>query len=218
MNEALHSIRESGTTLLQLVNDVLDLAKLDSGKMTLHPKPVLLTQLTDNVFASFRLVAAEKGIELVNRTADVPEVLLDEHRVRQILFNLIGNAVKFTDRGSITVAASYADTNLEFSVSDTGCGIPTDMLTHILDPFVQVDDPSHTSDRAGGSGLGLSICRSLIEAMGGELLVESEIGKGSTFKAHIPGVAVSEEKPQTAASSKTFAEPKKTPGKCACRR
>ena len=211
MDEALQSIRESGTTLLQLVNDVLDLAKLDSGKMTLHPEPVQLSHLTDNVFASFRLVAAEKGVELVNRTADVPEVLLDEHRLRQILFNLIGNAVKFTDRGSITVAASYADTSLEFSVSDTGCGIPADMLKSILDPFVQVHDPSHAADRATGTGLGLSICRSLVEAMGGELTVESEIGKGSTFRARIPGIALSEEKTKTDDARKTFAEPKKHP-------
>jgi signal transduction histidine kinase len=211
MDEALESIRESGTTLLELVNDVLDLAKLDSGKMSLHPEPVLLTRLTDNVFASFRLTAAEKGVELVNRTADVPEVLLDEHRVRQILFNLIGNAVKFTERGSITVAASYADANLEFSVSDTGCGIPSDMLKSILDPFVQVHDPSHAPDRAVGTGLGLSICRSLVEAMGGELSVESELGKGSTFKARIPGIAVSEEKTKTAAAPKRFAETKKHP-------
>ncbi len=211
MDEALHSIRESGTTLLQLVNDVLDLAKLDSGKMTLHPGPVRLSQLTDNVFASFRLAAAEKGIELVNRTADVPEVLLDEHRIRQVLFNLIGNAVKFTDRGSITVAASYADTILEFSVSDTGCGIPSDMLKSILDPFVQVHDPSHAPDRATGSGLGLSICRSLIEAMGGELAVESEVGKGSTFKARIPGITISEEKTNTTAAPKSFDVPKKHP-------
>ena len=211
MDEALTSIRESGTTLLQLVNDVLDLAKLDSGKMTLHPEPVLLSRLTDNVFASFRLAAAGKGVELVNRTADVPEILLDEHRVRQILFNLIGNAVKFTERGSITVAASYADTNLEFSVSDTGCGIPADMLAHILDPFVQVHDPSHAPDRATGTGLGLSICRSLIEAMGGELTIESELGKGSTFRARIPGIAVPGEKMKTAAAPKSFAAPKKHP-------
>ncbi len=211
MDEALESIRESGTTLLELVNDVLDLAKLDSGKMTLHPEPVLLSRLADNVFASFRLVAAGKGVELVNRTADVPELLLDEHRVRQILFNLIGNAVKFTERGSITVAASYTDTNLEFSVSDTGCGIPADMLAHILDPFVQVHDPSHAPDRATGTGLGLSICRSLIEAMGGELSIKSELGKGSTFKAHIPGVKVSGEKTKTAAVPKPFAAPKRHP-------
>ena len=192
-DEALNSIRASGTTLLQLVNDVLDLAKMDAGKLTLHPMPVLLSRLTDDVFASFRMAAAEKGIELVNSTADVPTVLLDAHRFRQVLFNLVGNAVKFTARGSVTVAAAYAGTTLEVSVLDTGCGIPHDMLSHVLDPFVQVDDPSHMADRTRGTGLGLSICRRLAEIMGGKIAVDSEPGKGSTFRVSIPDVATSKE-------------------------
>ena len=191
-DEALNSIRACGTTLLQLVNDVLDLAKMDTGKMELVPEPVRLDHLTDDVFASFRMAAAGKGVDLVNRTAGVPAVLLDAHRFRQILFNLVGNAVKFTDSGSITVAASYVGNDLEVSVSDTGCGIPSNMLTHILDPFVQVQDPSHSAYRAMGSGLGLSICRRLVELMGGELAVESEPGKGTKLTARIPGVATTE--------------------------
>ncbi len=196
-DEALDSISASGTTLLQLVNDVLDLAKLDSGKMTLHLEPVNLAQLTDNVFASFRLTAKEKELELVNRAADVPTVMLDEHRFRQILFNLVGNAVKFTEHGSVIVAASYADTNLEVSVSDTGCGIPSDTLTRILEPFVQVRDPSHSADRSSGTGLGLPICNRLTETMGGKLIVGSELGKGSKFRVCIPGVATNEAKAVT---------------------
>ncbi len=193
-DEALKSIRASGTTLLQLVNDVLDLAKMESGNMTLQPEPVCLFQLTDEVFASFRLTADGKGIELVNRTAKVPTVMLDEHRFRQILFNLVGNAVKFTAQGSVTVAASYSGTTLEVSVSDTGCGIAPDMMTRILDPFVQVQNPSHSADRAMGTGLGLSICKSLVEVMGGELVVESELGNGSTFRIRISGVVTEDEK------------------------
>ena len=207
---ALDSIRASGTTLLQLVNDVLDLAKMDSGKMTLHPEPVSLARLTDEVFASFRLAAAEKEIELVNRTSEVPTVLLDEHRFRQILYNLVGNAVKFTDRGSVTVAATYAEGQLEVAVGDTGCGIPAKMLAKIMDPFVQVRDPSHSADREGGSGLGLSICRRLVEVMGGKLIVESELGMGSTFRARIPGVAAVEDRTGSAASRP--AAPAKLPG------
>ena len=209
--EALKSIRASGTTLLQLVNDVLDLAKMDSGKMTLLPESVHLSQLTDEVFASFRMVADGKGIELVNRTEKVPAVMLDEHRFRQILFNLVGNAVKFTNKGSITVAASYAGTNLEVSVSDTGCGITPDMLKSILDPFVQVQDPSHTADRTAGTGLGLSICKSMVEVMGGELTVESELGRGSTFRIRIPGVAESANKTTPTAESGPTAAAKKLP-------
>ena len=187
-DEALESIHASGTTLLQLVNDVLDLAKMDAGKMTLHPGPLKLSRLIGEVFSSFRLSAAEKGIALVDRTADVPTVLLDGHRFRQILFNLVGNAVKFTERGSVTVSASCSGADLEVSVSDTGCGIAPDMLTRVLDPFVQVEDPSHAADRVGGTGLGLSICRSLASAMGGELFVESELGKGSKFRVCLSGV------------------------------
>ena len=209
--EALNAIRASGTTLLQLVNDVLDLAKMDSGKMTLVPEPVLLERLTDDVFASFRLAAAEKGIELVNRTGEVPPVLLDEHRFRQIFFNLVGNAAKFTAKGSVTVSASYADGNLEVAVSDTGCGIPEDMLAKVLDPFVQVQDPSHSAERKRGTGLGLSICKRLVELMGGRLVVESELGKGSTFRACIPGVAVSPQEVKPAAETQSAVDPEKLP-------
>ena len=193
-DEALDAIRASGTTLLELVNDVLYLAKIDAGKMTLHPGPLRLSHLTEEVFASLRMVAGDKGIELVDRTGGLPTLILDEHRFRQLLINLVGNAVKFTSKGSVTVAATYKDGTLTVSVADTGCGIPTDMLTKIFDPFVQVQDPSHPADRAGGTGLGLSICRRLVETMGGELVVESELGKGSTFLARIPGVEQSEEK------------------------
>ncbi len=191
--EALDAIRASGTTLLQLVNDVLDLSKMDAGKLVLRPEPVRLSRLADEVFASFRMAADGKGLALVNRTAEVPAVLLDGHRVRQILFNLVGNAVKFTERGSVAVSASLGGEGLEVAVADTGCGIPRDMLEHVLDPFVQVQDPSHAADRAKGSGLGLAICRSMVKAMGGTLEVESEQGRGSVFRIRIPGVAVASE-------------------------
>ena len=191
------------------MNDVLDLAKMDAGELALQPEPVHLSQLTDEVFSSFRMAAAEKGLELVNRTGGVPMVLLDGHRFRQILFNLVGNAVKFTERGSVTVTASSVGTGIVVSVSDTGCGIAPDLLTRIFDPFVQAQDPSHSADRAGGTGLGLSICRRLVEAMGGELEVESELGKGTTFRARLPGVAAVGEKP--AAEPKQEVVPKELP-------
>ena len=186
--EALESIRASGTTLLQLVNDVLDLAKIDSKKMKLLPEPMELGKLTDEVLATFRLDAASKKIALVNSTKSVPPVMLDTHRLRQILFNLIGNAVKFTRRGSVAISASYQDGKLEISVADTGCGIEADMLKNILDPFVQANDATHSAYNDVGTGLGLSICRRLADMMGGELSVESEPWKGSTFTIRIPDV------------------------------
>ena len=209
--EALESIRASGTTLLQLVNDVLDLAKMDAGKMALRLVPVQLDSLTGEVFASFRLAASKKGIELVNRMGGVPALMLDSHRFRQILFNLVGNAVKFTERGSVTVAASYVGTDLEVSISDTGCGIASDMLTRILDPFVQAQDPNHSAYNEIGTGLGLSICRRLVEMMGGEIVVESELGKGSTFRIRIPGVAIHEEVSKPVAAPNPDAVEKKLP-------
>ena len=210
-DEAIKAIHASGTTLLQLVNDVLDLAKMDSGKMTLHPAPMRLSSLVEEVFASFRMTASGKGIELANRTAGLPALMLDEHRFRQILFNLVGNAVKFTERGSIAVTASFADSKLEVAVSDTGCGIAPDMLKRVLDPFVQVQDPRHAADRAGGTGLGLSICRSLAEAMGGRLDVESELGRGSTFTARIPGVEACSEEAAATAERRPDGAPAKLP-------
>ena len=211
--EAFEAIRSSGTTLLQLVNDVLDLAKMDAGKIVLQPQPLLLSQLTQDVFATFRLAASGKGIKLVDGTAGVPPVLVDGHRFRQILFNLVGNVVKFTEKGSVTVSASYADGNLEVSVSDTGVGIPSDMLSRVLDPFVQVNDPSHASDRAGGTGLGLSICRRLAEVMGGDLVVESELGKGSTFCVRIPGVPSADGSAVPSVAAEQTIAPDRVPGR-----
>ena len=210
-DNALESIRTSGTTLLQLVNDVLDLAKMDSGEMVLQPEGVNLSQLTDEVFSSFWMAAKDKGIELVNKTEGVPAVMLDGHRFRQVLFNLIGNAVKFTERGSVTVSASYSGSNLEFSVSDTGCGIASELLPRIFDPFVQAQDPSHSAYKAGGTGLGLSICRRIVEAMGGELVVESELGSGSAFRGCIPGVAAAGDGAKPSVESAPAMVPEKLP-------
>ena len=208
-DEALKAIRTSGATLLQLVNDVLDLAKLDSGELVLRPRPVRLAALVDEVLASFRMTAAKKGLALENLTASVPTVTLDEHRLRQILFNLVGNAVRFTEGGKVAVAASLADTGLELFVSDTGCGIPPDLVEHVFDPFVTTQDPSHSADRACGTGLGLSICRRLAEAMGGTLDVTSAVGRGSTFRLRLPDAVAAEPPPE--GEPRPAAAPKRLP-------
>jgi len=187
-DEALKSIHSSGTAVLQLVNNVLDLAKMDAGKMAFRLEPARLSRIADEVFSSFRAAAVGKGVGLVNRTSKVPVVFLDVHRFRQILFNLVGNAVKFTERGSVTVSASYDMETLEVSVSDTGCGIAPDRLASVLDPFAQAHEQGRAADFSAGTGLGLYICKCLVEAMGGRLAVESVLGKGSSFMIRIPNV------------------------------
>lgn len=206
--DALRTIHASGVTLMRLVNDVLDLAKMNAGKMSFNAEPVKLSRLTDDVFSSFHMVASDKGLALVNRIADMPALMLDGRRLHQIIFNLVANAVKFTDEGSVTVSALYDGANLELSVADTGCGIPPDALKRILDPFARVQDATHSSYKDIGTGLGLSICNRLVEAMGGRIVVDSEPGKGSVFKVCIPKVAVCKDEawlsveshPQSAAS------------------
>ena len=212
-DEALDSISANGTTLLQLVDDILDIAKMETGRMALHLQPIKLAKLTDDMFASFRLVADKKGLALVNKTLDVPVLLLDDHRFRQILFNLVSNAVKFTAQGSITVSASYSVSRLDVAVADTGCGIPQDMLARILEPFVQNNDATHSGYRIDSPGLGLSMCKRLVKIMGGELLVESEPGKGSVFTVRIPDVAPACEAPQTGDGPKTAADLKSLPSR-----
>ena len=212
-DEALDSICSNSTTLLRLLNAILDLAKMETGKTPLHLHPMKLAKLTDDVFASFRDAAEKKGISLVNRTLDVPVLLLDDSRFRQILFNLVDNAVRFTSHGSITVSATYSVSRLEVAVVDTGCGIPRDMLASILEPFVQVHDASHSDYRIDSPGLGLPICRRLVKIMGGELQVESELGKGSSFTVRIPDVAPACEATQSGDVPKTAADMKSLPSR-----
>ena len=187
--KALDSIRASGTTLLQLVNDVLDLAKTDAGKLALRPETVDLPKLAGDVLSSFGMDAGKKGISLVNAARGVPAAVLDGHRLRQILFNFVGNAVKFTEKGSVTVSSAVRGGDLVLSVADTGCGIRPGMIGRVFDPFFQIRDPSHSAYQDVGSGLGLPICKKLAEAMGGEISVGSEPGKGSTFTLRVPYVA-----------------------------
>ena len=212
-DEALDSICSSGATLLRLVNDILDLAKMETGKTPLHLRPMRLAKLTDDVFASFRDAADKKGISLVNKTLDVPALLLDDKRFRQILFNLVDNAVRFTSHGVITVSASYSVSRLDVSVVDTGCGIPQDMLASILEPFVQIHDASHSDYRIDSRGLGLPICSRLVKIMGGEFLVESELGKGSSFTVRIPYVVPACEAPNSGEGPKTAADLRSLPSR-----
>jgi signal transduction histidine kinase/ActR/RegA family two-component response regulator len=169
--------------LLALVNNNLDLARMDAGQLKLERTPHEARALIEDVVTTLRVMAHEKQLALEQEVADdVPAaLLLDAFRVRQVLINLLGNAIKFTARGKVTLAATWRDGELCCEVRDTGPGIPADSLERIFEPFQRA--PGVT---AAGTGLGLSITKKLVELMGGTLLARSEVGVGSTFEARIP--------------------------------
>ena len=181
---ALDAIITSGQTLLELINDVLDLSKLESGKMELHPVPTNIAELVRKVAASFKVATSRTSVPIRTEIGKMPFLKLDPQRIRQILFNLIGNAVKFTAKGSITVRAAYADGVFTLAVADTGCGISKENIGKLMSPYVQLQE----HDATMGTGLGLAICKQLSQQMKGTLEIESTEGKGSTFTLRIPNV------------------------------
>jgi signal transduction histidine kinase/CheY-like chemotaxis protein/ligand-binding sensor domain-containing protein len=190
VREDVATAKRSGELLLTLLNDVLDLSRLDADRMELQVAPFSLRQLMTSVADAFRHRAQLKGIRLV---VEYPEGIADcfagdEARVRQILYNLTGNAVKFTERGQVTISLSGkqcegANWEICFAVSDTGIGIAPDVLPRLFQPFTQVD--TSATRRFGGSGLGLAISQRLAVLMGGELTAEGEEGRGSTFRLRL---------------------------------
>ena len=182
--KALDAIVTSAQTLLELINDVLDLSKLESGKMELHPVPTDIASLVGKVTASFEVAASRTSVQLQAKVEKMPLLKLDPQRIRQILFNLIGNAVKFTAKGFITVRASYDNGTFILSVADTGRGISQENIGKLMSPYVQLQEHDSTK----GTGLGLAICKQLSKQMKGTLELESTLGRGSTFTLRIPNV------------------------------
>jgi signal transduction histidine kinase len=179
-------IRHSADALMAIINDILDFSKIEAGKLELDPQPFDLAQEVQQATEMFAHQARARGLAFsLAVPADVPSFLVgDSERLRQILLNLVGNAVKFTDRGEIAVAVRLeamqaGSARLRFSVRDTGVGIPAAKRHLLFSPFSQVDASS--TRRHGGTGLGLSICKRLVELMGGEIGVESTEGLGSEF-------------------------------------
>ena len=184
--EYLSAIKNSGDALIVLINDILDLAKVDAGKMTFEKIPFRLSASLSSMLHLFETKIMEKNLKLVKQyDAQIPEVLVgDPVRLHQVILNLVSNAVKFTSEGKITVGARLLvqdaeNAIVEFSVTDTGIGIKPDKIDHIFDDFQQAT--SGTSRLYGGTGLGLAIVKNLVEPQGGTLKVKSEVGEGSTF-------------------------------------
>ena len=198
--EFARTIYNAGSDLLALINDILDLSKVEAGKMDVHAAPVVLRDVCDYVDSTFRPLAEQQGLDLVVHLDDgLPtSVVTDEQRLHQVLKNLLSNALKFTERGSVELSVSRApstmlfasqtlneaDDVIAFSVTDTGIGVPADKLKLIFEAFQQADGT--TSRRYGGTGLGLSISREIARLLGGAIAVQSEAGQGSTFTLYVP--------------------------------
>lgn len=189
------TIKKSGQSLLMLINDILEFSKMESGKMLLDPQPCQIDELILDVANLLRAHAGDKGIELiVNVDSKIPaHMLLDGHRLKQILLNLAGNAVKFTSHGKVEISCElhqmlYEEVTLLFKVTDTGMGIPKDKMHLLFQSFTQVD--SSTSRKFGGTGLGLAISLQLVELMEGRIEASSIEGQGTTFSFTIKGHAI----------------------------
>ncbi|MEA2269621.1 MAG: hypothetical protein QOC64_2231, partial [Solirubrobacteraceae bacterium] len=199
--EFAETIHAAGNDLLALINDILDLSKVEAGKMDLHVGQLALADLCDGVERAFRPLAEDKGLEFsVERDASLPAAIVtDEQRLEQILRNLLSNAVKFTHDGLVTlrVGRGEGDT-LAFTVTDTGVGIPDDKLALIFEAFQQADGT--TSRKYGGTGLGLSISREIARLLGGEIRVRSTPGEGSTFTLLLPVALLAEARPEAGAA------------------
>jgi signal transduction histidine kinase/DNA-binding response OmpR family regulator len=180
----LDIIHQSGSHLLTLINDILDLSKVEARKMELHPETVHLTSFLESVVGIIFMRAREKGLEFKQEFQSLPSaVMIDEKRLRQVLLNLLGNAIKFTAQGAITlrvsqIVAQGTQVLLRFEVEDSGVGIAAEDLEKIFQPFEQTGG---IKARAEGTGLGLAISRQLVELMGGAIQVRSELGRGSLF-------------------------------------
>jgi len=187
----LGMIRESAKALETLVNDILDYSKMASGKLELSSTKFDLHNFVTNICDGYRLLAEEKGVSLVlDVEPGLPtSVKGDPGRLRQILVNLLSNAVKFTEKGSLfvsgrSVKTSFGEVLVEFSVRDTGIGIPEESVARIFEPYEQAED--RTFHQYGGTGLGLSIVKWIVEQMGGSITVSSRLGEGSSFTFRVP--------------------------------
>jgi signal transduction histidine kinase/CheY-like chemotaxis protein/HPt (histidine-containing phosphotransfer) domain-containing protein len=202
--KTVEAIRDSGDSLLRILNDILDFSKLDSGRMELEATPFSPATLTQNPVSLLGPKAIAKGLSITALCDDgLPDALLgDAGRIRQALINLVSNAVKFTEHGSVTIRATCLGTDrneatLVWTVTDTGIGIPADRIGRLFAVFSQAD--ASITRRFGGSGLGLAISQRIIEQMGGTITVESQPGRGSTFTVTLR-LPVTDPPPETTAA------------------
>jgi two-component system cell cycle sensor histidine kinase PleC len=181
-----HDIYDSGNHLLDLINDILDMAKIEAGKLTLAPRPLDPSVVIDQAVRLTKRKAEEKGLSIVVDGEELPEIEADHRAVKQMLLNLLSNAVKFTDSGAIMVHARANASGLTLRVVDTGCGIPPEHLPRLAQPFQQVEQ--ELARNHSGTGLGLALTKSLAEMHGGKLSIQSEVGRGTIVTITLPRV------------------------------
>ena len=178
-------IDKSGRHLLGLINDVLDFSKIEAGQLTLTVNPYSIKDVIQAVVAGTQSLATEKNLVLKTTIpGDLPSASGDERRIAQVLLNLVGNAIKFTDSGEVRIDVAAKNGDLLVSVSDTGPGIPETDRAKIFDEFRQAE--GSITQKKGGTGLGLAIAKKIVELHGGKIWVESEVGKGSKFTFTLP--------------------------------
>jgi signal transduction histidine kinase len=183
--DALTRIRSNGKHLLGLINTVLDIAKIESGQFTLNMSEYAIESVVETVRAATESLAQNKKLTLATSVdKPLPIGLGDEQRLTQVLLNLVGNAIKFTDSGEVRVTAKAVDGHFNVIVTDTRPGIPEEHQVRIFEQFHQVD--SSNTKAKGGTGLGLAIAKQIVEMHGGRIWVESTLGKGSTFQMELP--------------------------------
>jgi two-component system, cell cycle sensor histidine kinase PleC len=191
-------IYDSGNHLLDLINDILDMAKIEAGKLTLAPRPLDPAVAIDQAVRLTRRKAEEKGLSIIVDAENLPEIEADHRAVKQMLLNLLSNAVKFTDEGAVMVHARANASGLVLRVVDTGCGIPPEHLPRLAHPFQQVE--TELARNHSGTGLGLSLTKSLAEMHGGKLSISSEVGRGTIVTITLPRVFGGQRSPEATAA------------------
>ena len=184
----LYNVQKANSALLDIINDILDFSKIEAGKLTLAESSFNLYALLSNIASLSEIAAGDKGLRFVyHQAASLPkDVHADENRLRQVVNNLIGNAIKYTPDGEVQLSAELKDGQLLFRVRDTGIGIKSEDVGRLFSPFEQLD--LRKNKHVIGTGLGLAICKHIMQAMGGKIWLESQYGQGSTFSLSIPYV------------------------------
>ena len=185
MRSVLERVQANGRHLLGLINDVLDLSKIEAGQLTLSLSEYSIAELVQNVYVAVEPLASQKKSDADHRCPQgLPTGYGDERRLAQVLLNLVGNAIKFTETGEVAITASQTNGSFNVAVRDSGPGIDPANQAKIFEEFQQVDNTS--TRQKGGSGLGLAISKRIIEMHGGRIIVDSALGKGATFTIKLP--------------------------------